>query len=155
VEHDDPEVRTRRARAVDADEIATLWLRSRRAAFPAIPAAVHTDDEVHDWIAHVVLVDRETWVSEHGGRIVALLVVDGGWIDQLYVDPDHTGRGLGSGLVALAKDRHPEGVDLWTFAANVDARRFYERHGFRAIAATDGDNEEGAPDVRYRWDPPS
>jgi hypothetical protein len=34
----------------------------------------------------------------------------------------------------------------------VRARRFYERHGFVAEATTDGDNEEGAPDVRYRWD---
>jgi len=32
------------------------------------------------------------------------------------------------------------------------ARRFYERHGFRAIHLTDGrDNEEKMPDVRYRW----
>ena len=29
--------------------------------------------------------------------------------------------------------------------------RFYERHGFTAVAATNGDNEEGAPDVRYHW----
>jgi hypothetical protein len=33
------------------------------------------------------------------------------------------------------------------------ARRFYEARGFRAIRFTDGaDNEEGTPDVRYRWE---
>jgi GNAT superfamily N-acetyltransferase len=73
------------------------------------------------------------------------------WINQLYVDPRHTGRGLGSRLVEVAKSVYPEGLDLWTFAANTGARRFYERHGFVAIASTDGDNEERAPDIRYHW----
>ena len=40
---------------------------------------------------------------------------------------------------------------LWTFAANTGARRFYERHGFVATRRTDGDNEEGAPDILYVW----
>ena len=31
------------------------------------------------------------------------------------------------------------------------ARAFYERHGWRAVRETDGENEEGAPDVRYVW----
>ena len=29
--------------------------------------------------------------------------------------------------------------------------RFYERHGFTAVEWTDGDNEEGEPDVRMVW----
>jgi hypothetical protein len=33
------------------------------------------------------------------------------------------------------------------------ARRFYERHGFTAIAFDGGSgNEEGCPDVRYAWE---
>jgi uncharacterized glyoxalase superfamily protein PhnB len=73
------------------------------------------------------------------------------WIDHLYVDPDSTGRGVGSQLVAVAKTLRPSGVHLWTFESNTRARRFYERHGFVAVERTDGDNEEGAPDVRYQW----
>ena len=54
--------------------------------------------------------------------------------------------------VDLAKDQQPEGLQLWTFASNVGAQRFYERHGFEAVERTDGsDNEEGAPDIRYVW----
>jgi hypothetical protein len=30
----------------------------------------------------------------------------------------------------------------------------YERHGFVAIDTTDGQNEERAPDVHYRWSNP-
>ena len=62
-----------------------------------------------------------------------------------------TGRGIGSALLDHAKARRPDGLDLWAFQSNTGARRFYERHGFVAVAETDGDNEEGAPDVRYRW----
>jgi GNAT superfamily N-acetyltransferase len=83
--------------------------------------------------------------------IVALLVMDGDWVDQLYVDPAHLRRRLGSQLLDLAKQHHPDGLHLWTFQANTGARRFYERHGFTAIATTDGDNEEAAPDIRYYW----
>lgn len=143
----------RRAERAEAGAVAAAWLRSRRASVPAIPAPVHSDVEVHAWFATVVLVERETWVIEDGGTIVAVLVLERGWVDQLYVDPDHMSLGLGSLLIGVAKSRHPNGLDLWTFAANAGARRFYERHGFRAVAATDGDNEEGAPDVRYRWSP--
>ena len=39
---------------------------------------------------------------------------------------------------------------LHCFQANEGARRFYERHGFRAEAFGDGSgNEEGLPDITY------
>lgn len=75
------------------------------------------------------------------------------WIDQLYVDPECTGKGLGTRLVDVAKASRPGGLQLWTFQANHRARCFYERHGFTSAEATQGDNEEGAPDVRYEWRP--
>jgi GNAT superfamily N-acetyltransferase len=142
----------RRANQDEAAGVAAVWLRSRQASIPAIPPPVHTDEDVHDFFATVVLPQRETWVIADGdGEIVALLVLQPGWIDQLYVDPRHTGHGLGSCLVDVAKAVCPEGLDLWTFAANTGARRFYERHGFVAIDSTEGRNEEGAPDIRYHW----
>ena len=141
----------RRATPDDAEEVAVLVLRSRRASIPNMPPPVHTDDEVRSWFATVVLRQRETWVIEEGRSITAVLVLLPGWIDQLFVDPEHTGRRLGTRLVELAKELSPEGLDLWTFESNTGARRFYERHGFIAVDVTDGDNEEGAPDVRYHW----
>jgi GNAT superfamily N-acetyltransferase len=129
-----------------------VWLRSRRASASVIPASIHTDEQVEAWLSKVVLVERETWVTDgDDGVIVAVLVLEPGWIDQLYVDPDFTGKGIGSQLLDLAKGRNPDGLDLWTFQANTSARRFYERHGFIAVESTEGDNEEQAPDVRYHW----
>jgi GNAT superfamily N-acetyltransferase len=143
--------RIRRALQTDAAAISEVWLRSRRASFPAIPLPVHSDEDVRGWFATVVLPTREVWVVDVDDAVVALLVLEGDWVDHLYVDPDWTGRGLGGRLLEVAKAQRPAGLDLWAFQSNARARRFYERYGFTAIAMTDGDNEEGAPDVRYRW----
>ena len=77
-------------------------------------------------------------------------------------DPDDAGQASTSRrgrtsrwrvLMAVAKQQRADGLQLWTFEANQRARRFYERHGFVATGSTEGDNEEGAPDVRYEWSP--
>jgi GNAT superfamily N-acetyltransferase len=148
---DDVVAHVRRAHTDEAAPIATVFLRSRHASVPAIPPLVHDDDDVHHYFASVVLPDHEVWIGDADGQVVALLVLGDDFIEHLYVDPDWTGRGLGSELVDVAKTRCREGLSLWTFQSNAGARRFYENHGFKAEAMTDGDNEEGAPDVRYRW----
>ncbi len=141
----------RRARLDEALAVADLWLLSRRASIPQIPPPVHSDDEVRAWFQHVVFPSQDdVWVTEASGHLVALMVLGQEWIEQLYVHPAWNSRGLGSQLVELAK-RERTRLDLWTFQSNAGARRFYERHGFIAEAMTDGDNEEGAPDIRYHW----
>ena len=145
----------RSAVAGDADAIVDVWLRSRASSFPAIPPTIHSDHDVHAWFADVVLPTCEVWVSvAPSGQIVALLVLNQASIDQLYVDPDWFGRGIGSCLVELAKERRVDGLVLWTFQSNHRAGRFYERHGFDVCGTTAGDNEEGAPDMQYRWGQP-
>ena len=142
----------RQAAASDAEAIATVWLRSRRASIPAIPAPVHSDEEVRRWVSDVLLPSGGTWVVENEIGVIAMMSVRGGWIDQLYVDPVQFGQGTGTKLLGQAKKLYPGGLDLWTFQSNVRARRFYEAHGFLPVEETQGDNEEGAPDVRYHWD---
>jgi GNAT superfamily N-acetyltransferase len=54
--------------------------------------------------------------------------------------------------IELAKRERPDGLRLWTFASNLRAQRFYERHGFVEAQRTDGrGNEERAPDILYVW----
>lgn len=145
----------RPARLEEAGVIADLWLGSRAASIPANPPPVHSGAEVHEHIAQLVGGEAEVFVAEHAEEgVVGLLVLRAGWVDDLHVDPAQTGRGVGSVLVAFAK-RHSSGaLDLWTFQSNLGARRFYERHGFVAVEMTEGDNEEGEPDVHYRWPAP-
>ncbi|POX61825.1 histone acetyltransferase [Streptomyces sp. Ru62] len=144
----------RRAVAADARAAADVYLRSFDAALPTVVRA-HTDDEVRDYIRDVVVPLRETWVAEAAGAgVVGLMVLDGESLSQLYLDPRWRGRGIGDRFVALAKERGPRGLSLWTFQVNKPAHRFYERHGFVAVEYTDGSgNEEREPDVRYVWRP--
>jgi GNAT superfamily N-acetyltransferase len=143
----------RRAAPEDALAVADVLIRSRRASIDAIPATVHSDAEVRDWIRTVVVPGREVWLMEAAdGRPLGVLVLHEDWVDQLYVEPGFTGMGLGSRLMELAKSRRPAGLQLWTFATNTAAQRFYLRHGFVVAETTDGSgNEEKAPDIRFVW----
>ena len=143
----------RRATQDEAPVIADLYWRAREAAIPAIPPGIHDRDDVHRHFAETVLPERDTWVAMEGDVVVGLLVLEPGWVDHLYLEPDRTGQGIGTQLLDHAKQLHPGGLDLWAFQSNVGARRFYERHGFTAVRFTDGDNEEREPDVLYRWRP--
>jgi GNAT superfamily N-acetyltransferase len=147
-------MQVRRAVADEGDEIAGVWLRSRAASVPHIPPPMHTGEDVRVWFEQVVFPTREVWVADRSDTIVGLLVLDDEWIDQLYVEPGYTGQGIGADLMAVAKRERPTVLRLWTFEANSRARHFYERHGFVPTGFTAGDNEEGAPDVRYEWLPP-
>jgi len=144
-------VAIRRAVAADAGAITDVYLASRRGAAPRIPPMQHTDDEVRDWFASIVLVEYEVWVAERGGHLVGVMVMRGESVDQLYIAPDVQRRGIGARLLDVAKQRHGR-LLLYTFEANEPARDFYEKHGFTPIAFGDGTgNPEGAPDVLYEW----
>ena len=146
----------RRADAADAHSVSDLYLDARRAAAEArsLPPPAHCDDEVAAWIEHVVSLKLECWLAQTAsGQAVGILVLKGDWIDQLYLDPDFTGRGIGVELLDLAKRERPHRLRLWTFVSNEGAQRFYERHGFREVERTNGSgNEERAPDIQYVWE---
>ncbi|CAL9594427.1 GNAT family N-acetyltransferase [Streptomyces sp. Tu 3180] len=143
----------RRALPRDAGAAADVWLRSFAAALPAV-VRPRSDAEVHAYFRHVLVPLRETWVAAAGGDVVGVMVLEGEELAQLYLAPEWRGRGIGDRFVALAKERSPAGLSLWTFQVNGPAHRFYERHGFTAVQWTDGSgNEEREPDVRYAWRP--
>lgn len=144
----------RPARANDAAEMASVYLRSREFGLPEVPC-IHSPSEVRRWFGDEVIGHAEATVAEVDGTVVALMVLDAGvggtgWIEQLYVDPSRMGQGLGTRLLDRAIQRFPDGLQLWTFEANARARAFYERAGFVEAERTDGrGNEERAPDIRY------
>ena len=142
-------IKLRRARADDAAVVAEIFLDSFHATYDF--ALAHSDDEVRGWVRDDVVATQETWVAVEGGRVVALMVVAPGHLEQLYVATHRLGKGIGRRLLDLAKDRSPDGLRLWTFQVNERARRFYERNGFLAVEFTEGNNEERQPDVRYEW----
>lgn len=150
-----PAIEIRPATVEDATRIADVWLSSWRATFDFEPA--YPDEDVRRWVREELLVEAEDWVAtdpSDGDSVIALLGLSDTMVEQLYVRPDRIGRGVGRALLELAKRRRPDGLDLYCFAANDRARRFYERNGFEAVAFGDGSgNEERQPDVLYRWRP--
>jgi GNAT superfamily N-acetyltransferase len=144
-------LRLRLAGISDAGAIAGVHIVARREAMPWLPV-LHTDAETRDWVTTIVLPNQEVWVAEIDGQVAGYAARDAAELNALYVLPGYQGRGVGSALLDRAKDRSPGELWLWTFQRNAPARRFYERHGFAAIALTNGaGNEEREPDVRYRW----
>ena len=149
--------RIRRAILADAPAVAAVYLASFHATYD-FPLA-HTDDEVRGWIAATIeggapVGAAETFVATEDDRVVAMMVVVPGVLEQLYVAPDRLGMGVGRRLLDTAKERSPDGLVLYTFQVNGRARRFYERNGFALDWLGDGSaNEERQPDARYLWRP--
>ena len=156
------DVIVRPATDADAEGVASVYLASRK-AFVAFAPLAHADDDVRRWIANLLIPGGGVSVAVAGGSneaVVGMMAVskqDGvGWIDQLYLLPSIVNRGVGTRLIELARESLGSPIRLYTFQENAGARRFYERHGFRAIAFSDGSaNEEHCPDVLYEWAAPA
>lgn len=151
----DSETVLRAASDGDAAAVAELLMASRHAFLPYAPMA-HSPSDIHRWVQHTLIPGGGVTLACVGENIAGVLAVaqeEGiAWIDQLYLLPAFVGQGLGTRLLQHALDALPRPVRLYTFQANAAARRFYERHGFVAIALTDGStNEERCPDVLYEW----
>ena len=143
-----------RARPADAGEVASLYLEARKQAIGAIPPVFGSGERALTWLSARVRNGEECWVTRDEKGVSAFMLLEPGWLDQLYVRVDRIGQGLGSELVRKAKEVLPDGMRLWTFQSNLSAHRFYERQGFVVVEKTDGSrNEEKAPDVCYEWKP--
>jgi GNAT superfamily N-acetyltransferase len=139
----------RRATAGDSEAVADVFLASR-ATMTYLPH-LHTDAETRNFITGTV-ADKETWVAERDGKVVGFAVIDGGWLEHLYVHPSRFNTSTGHKLFEQATKQHPQGFQLWAFQQNTGARRFYERHGCALEKLTDGaENEEKLPDALYIW----
>src|SRR5664279_3589268 len=139
----------RRATPKDGPDVGEVFLAAR-ATMTYLPR-LHTDEETRNHFKGVV-ENKETWVAERDGKVVGFAVVDGGWLEHLYVHPSRFNSGTGDKLFAQATRQHPQGFQLWVFQKNAGARRFYERHGCALEKLTDGaDNEEKMPDALYVW----
>ena len=144
----------RRAVPDDAVELADLFWRVREQSVPAIPMIVHPRETVLPFVRDVLLRDFEVHVACLDGRLIgflALMAPD--HLGHLYLDGAHVGRGLGSRLVDLAKERFPGGLRLWAFQDNHDALRFYRRHGFVAVQWTTATTRRAAPTCSWSGPP--
>jgi len=139
----------------DAEDVAEVYLNSRKAFLPYAPL-IHSDVDIHEWVLNILLPKGGVFVAEGGSGVIGMMGLSEsegfGWIDHLYLDPSSVGLGIGSSFVDRAKNELGEVIRLYAFQENVRCCCFYERHGFKAILSSDGStNEEKCPDVLYQF----
>jgi putative acetyltransferase len=134
----------------DMDAAAVVHRTSFDQALPAL-AGLHTPAEDRWFFLDRVFPTCQLWGSFSDEDLVGFIAFREDWIDQLYILPTWQGRQIGTTLLNIAQSRFDR-LSLWTFQRNENARKFYEKHGFRVVAVSDGSrNEEKEPDVMYSW----
>ena len=111
---------------------------------------LHGPEAIEAHYREVVIPRRRMFIAEIGGAVAGYLAVDEAEDEITSLYTAAPGAGVGRVLLAAAKSGRAQ-LSLWTFQANERARRFYRREGFREGAMTPGENEEGLPDVQFRW----
>jgi putative acetyltransferase len=94
------------------------------------------------------------WVAELQSRIVGFIVLNGKerTLEQLFVDVNVQRIGIGTALLNKAKTICPLGLSLTTLQQNVQARKFYKKHGF--VAGKLGINPVNSQEsIEYTWIP--
>ncbi len=155
----------------DAEAIAALSVRAWHHAYADILDAValaerDVERQAARWRALLAEPERETWVAQAGGRIVAYATIRPsgeadatpavGALEGLEVDPAAQGSGLGARMheraLAGLRERGFGHATAWVFAADDRGRAFSEHRGWRPDPEDPGDGGHGwpAPSVRYR-----
>lgn len=141
-------------RPATPEDIPTLAAIDRAAKLAAMPmiAWPRSEAEVEWYLGTILLPTGGLVVADVAGEVAGYMATKPGWVSQLYLRSQNWRQGIGSALMARAKAENPEGLRLYCFQANTAGRAFYEHHGFQPEAYGDGTkNEEGAPDILYRW----
>jgi GNAT superfamily N-acetyltransferase len=134
----------------DMQPVARLHRHVRETCLPYLPN-LHTPAEDLAFFQEQVFPNSTIWLAKAGPQLIGFAAARQDWLDHLYVDPAWHGRRVGQALLLVAQEGAPE-LNLWTFQQNMQARRFYERHGFTLVELTNGAaNEEGLPDAHYWW----
>lgn len=146
------EVHVRAAEEGEYEAIIALWVDSKRVAYPYLPLEqAYTLEDNRNFFLGNIVKNCELWVAERAGKLLGFLALEGAYVDRLYIHPDHQRTGAGAALLAKARERSPDRLHLHTHQQNVEARAFYEKHGFVAVRFGVSPPPESAPDIEYAW----
>lgn len=110
----------------------------------------HPLSEQRDHFVSQVLPGNRVTIALLSGRLVGFVAAGAESVTQLHVQVGLHRLGIGSALLALAKQRSSGSLWLYTFARNARACRFYEKHGF-VVVGRGFEPHWQLDDVKYRW----
>ena len=123
----------RKATEADASRIAEILVFVKRMKYRPI-----FQDDVYSFVELQVLPVAKKYIEAgiidnmfvyDDGIVKGLIHIEGNEIVELYVDCFFQDQGIGSKLIEYAKEHYPI-TFLWSIEKNIDAIRFYEKHGF-------------------------
>jgi ribosomal protein S18 acetylase RimI-like enzyme len=145
----------------DLAQVRALLVETWHATYDAIYGAARVTAITDDWHSMASLKARltrqnsEFLVADDGKELggMAFAVADGDGkvvtLNQLYVRPQHQGRGIGGMLLdeILTSFPNAESVRLEVEEANTQAIEFYQAHGFTHAGRTAncGGGQSGTP----------
>src|SRR5262245_14765363 len=138
----------------DVPATVALWHETRKDTYHFL--VNERSLTLHDsarYFEEVIRPGADLWVAEEGEQILGYLARKGSYIDRLYVRPSAQRKGVGLALLRKAQELSPGGLQLHTHQENTKARRFYEKHGFKAVRYGVSPPPDSAPDVEYHWRP--
>lgn len=129
------------ARLGDASAATEIWRRS--VVEICGPAYGNDSAVIEPWIENRTiqnterlfsLPDRFCWVARSDGRLAGVgCLKSDGEILACYLAPEFVGQGIGVMLFQALEDKARElGLNAMTLCSSRNARRFYERRGFRS-----------------------
>lgn len=95
---------------------------------------------------------EEVWVAEYDGKIVGFisLWVPDNFIHNLFIHPDYQRRGIGSDLLEIAEKRLIFPMTLKIAMDNLQACKFYEKHGWHKVSIYN--NRDSESYILYKKD---
>ena len=139
--------------AKDEDAAIALWLRSWQATYPELDFAARLDWWRERWRSELTK-SADIVIAETAGEMIGFVTVDPQtcYLDQIVVAPEHWASGIGSALIAVAKQLSPSTLELHVNTDNARAIALYQKLGFGITG--DGVNPiSGKPVHRMRWTP--
>ena len=132
----------------DTDALVRMWRASFEHGVGVIDP--HSFEEQIGYIRSKVLPANRARVAKDAGSIVGFLASNPESVAQLYVRVQNFSQGIGSQLLRLAQSESSGSLWLYTFVRNARACRFYEHHGFVAVAHG-FEPMWRLDDVKYQW----
>lgn len=132
-----PSVHIRAMHPQDLDDIMKIWLNENLDAHHFIDPSFWKEhlDEVRTAIS-----DSDITVLTEDERVVGFLGMNQNYVEGLFVDKEHQGKGYGLALIRSAQENHPF-LQLSVYQKNTSAIAFYQHCGFCILSEKTQSNQ--------------